>query len=130
MTRSLFSLTSLVAYCIAVTLSVSFAHAAPIRLPSRSECERFADSSACIRNDVFMQKYCRQACDDHFRRQRLEKLYPPIASSFFDLEATDIDGDLVDFSDFIGKVTVVVNVASECGTSLLTFKAKIDYSID
>ena len=34
---------------------------------------------------------------------------------FFDLEANDIDGTVVHFSEFKGKVTVVVNVASYCG---------------
>lgn len=36
-------------------------------------------------------------------------------SSFFDLEAKDIDGEVVKFDQFQGKVTVVVNVASYCG---------------
>ena len=36
-------------------------------------------------------------------------------SSFFDLEAKDIDGEVVKFDQFQGKVTVLVNVASYCG---------------
>lgn len=36
-------------------------------------------------------------------------------TSFFDLEANDIDGTVVHFAEFKGKVTVVVNVASYCG---------------
>ena len=36
-------------------------------------------------------------------------------TSFFDLEANDIDGIVVHFAEFKGKVTVIVNVASYCG---------------
>jgi hypothetical protein len=63
-----------------------------------------------------MSQYCAQACNDQLRRQRLEKFQPPtIVDSFFDLTALDIDGNEIDFSEFKGKVTIVVNVASECG---------------
>merc|ERR1711862_132803 len=34
---------------------------------------------------------------------------------FYDLSARDINGKLVDFSEFQGKVVVIVNVASYCG---------------
>jgi glutathione peroxidase-family protein len=36
-------------------------------------------------------------------------------SSFFDLSAKDIHGNLVEFSKFQGQVTIIVNVASYCG---------------
>ncbi|KAF9361240.1 hypothetical protein BGX34_007253 [Mortierella sp. NVP85] len=36
-------------------------------------------------------------------------------TSFFDLKAKDIHHQEVDFSDFKGKVVLVVNVASKCG---------------
>ena len=36
-------------------------------------------------------------------------------SKFYDLSAIDIDGNLVDFSSFIGKKVLIVNVASKCG---------------
>lgn len=41
----------------------------------------------------------------------LSMLHP----QFFDLSAMDIDKNDVSFSDFRGKVTVITNVASECG---------------
>lgn len=34
---------------------------------------------------------------------------------FYDLSATDIDGNSVDFSKYKGKKVMIVNVASECG---------------
>ena len=43
----------------------------------------------------------------------LEKKYK--SSSVFDLEAIDIDGKPVKFSDYHGKVLLIVNVASKCG---------------
>merc|ERR1712032_147162 len=36
-------------------------------------------------------------------------------SSFFNLDANDIQGSKVEFSQFEGKVVLVVNVASQCG---------------
>jgi glutathione peroxidase-family protein len=36
-------------------------------------------------------------------------------NSFFDLEALDIDKNVVKFDQFKGKVTVITNVASYCG---------------
>jgi hypothetical protein len=89
--------------------------AGPVRLPSRTECENFADAGSCDSIAQYMKQYCGLACDDLFRRQRLQRLERKIAGSFFELTATDIDGNEVDFSVFSGKVTVVVNVASECG---------------
>lgn len=35
--------------------------------------------------------------------------------SFFELEASDIDKNVVSFDHFRGKVTIVTNVASYCG---------------
>ena len=46
---------------------------------------------------------------------RIPTLRTQDITSFFDLEAKDIDGNLVKFEEFKGKVTVVVNVASYCG---------------
>lgn len=40
---------------------------------------------------------------------------PAVATGLYALEARDIDGNLVSLSKFMGKVTIVVNVASACG---------------
>jgi glutathione peroxidase len=39
----------------------------------------------------------------------------PLSQSFYTVSATALDGRPVDFGRFAGKVTLVVNVASECG---------------
>lgn len=39
------------------------------------------------------------------------------AQNFFDLSATDINGKVVNFSTYRGKVVLVVNTASQCGFS-------------
>lgn len=89
-----------------------------VRPPTKRECKLLAETGSCVISSRIMKEYCRKACNDEHRRQHFEKLSPPIVDSFFDLVADDIDGNEVHFSDFKGKVTVIVNVASECGESL------------
>ena len=45
--------------------------------------------------------------------------------SFFDLEAPDLEGHPFSFSSLKGKVTVVVNVASECAFSESAYKGLV-----
>lgn len=42
---------------------------------------------------------------------------PSLHPLFFTLTAMDIDKNEISFSDFRGKITVITNVASECGES-------------
>jgi glutathione peroxidase len=37
------------------------------------------------------------------------------SSNFYDLQATSLDGQLIDFNTFKGKKVLIVNVASRCG---------------
>jgi len=103
---------SIVLCCLA---AINLTDAAPVRVPSKTECEVFAKAGSCVTSDQFMSQYCGQACHEQLRRERLQRFETPIADSFFDLTADDIDGNQLDFYRFKGKVTVVVNVASECG---------------
>ncbi|GIL72001.1 hypothetical protein Vretimale_573 [Volvox reticuliferus] len=46
----------------------------------------------------------------------------PLAKGFYALEAVDIDGKVRPLSEFAGKVTIVVNVASACGYTNENYK--------
>mmetsp|Transcript_30475 Transcript_30475/g.46148 ORF Transcript_30475/g.46148 Transcript_30475/m.46148 type:complete len:186 (-) Transcript_30475:77-634(-) len=62
-----------------------------------------------------MQNNCADSC------RRLKEVQTEQAArvrgveSFYELTANDIDGNLVQFSDFRGKIVVITNVASQCG---------------
>lgn len=43
------------------------------------------------------------------------KMDKTATANFYALQAKDIDGNMVDFSDFKGKPVVIVNTASQCG---------------
>jgi glutathione peroxidase-family protein len=47
-------------------------------------------------------------------------------NSFFDLEAEDIDGNLIPFEKFRGHVTVITNVASYCGFTESHYKSLVE----
>lgn len=69
----------------------------------------------CVNNAPFMNQKCPDACRRIEEIQAEQESRVRSVGSFFELEAPDIDGDTVKFSQFEGKVTVVVNVASYCG---------------
>ncbi|KAL7460994.1 hypothetical protein ACHAXS_001432 [Conticribra weissflogii] len=66
-----------------------------------------------------MLENCGNACRRQERIDReIGKLIESKIShigSFFQLEAEDIDGNMISFERFRGKVTVITNVASYCG---------------
>lgn len=48
-------------------------------------------------------------------------------SSFFDLQAKDIDGNLINFSSYKGKKAImVVNVACKCGLTANNYKEMVE----
>lgn len=69
----------------------------------------------CEANPVFMHENCPVACDRLREVKSEQDARLASVGSFFELDARDIDGNLVRFSQFEGKVTVIVNVASYCG---------------
>jgi hypothetical protein len=68
-----------------------------------------------------MTQYCGLACDELFRRQRLQSLERSIAGSFFKVTARDIDEKRRLFLLFQGKLqslsTWLVNAVSSDGVS-------------
>jgi glutathione peroxidase len=80
-------------------------------VPSRRPSDQFFGFSLV----GFMLGNCAKSCDK-MAKQLLKNAEDLTGiDSFFDLKANDINGKPLYFSQFRGKVTLVVNVASECG---------------
>jgi glutathione peroxidase-family protein len=62
-----------------------------------------------------MLQQCAKSCAEHKTAEAIIKEKVGKVGSFYDLKGRDIDGKTVNFSDFKGRVVVLVNVASECG---------------
>jgi glutathione peroxidase-family protein len=63
----------------------------------------------------YMLSNCAKSCDEMAKQALKDAKELEAIESFFDLKANDIHGKLLDFGKFRGQVTLVVNVASECG---------------
>ena len=62
-----------------------------------------------------MYENCATSCDQLEKAaQQTDKELAHI-TSFYDLEAKDINGNMIKFEQFRGKVVIIVNVASYCG---------------
>jgi hypothetical protein len=66
-------------------------------------CQDWANIGECDKNPNYMLYNCAKSCSED------------IPKSFYDLSQKDIDGNLIEFSQFKGKVLYIVNVASKCG---------------
>mmetsp|Transcript_694 Transcript_694/g.1107 ORF Transcript_694/g.1107 Transcript_694/m.1107 type:complete len:228 (+) Transcript_694:147-830(+) len=84
--------------------------------PDQNEnCKSWAEQGECDNNPGYMLENCATSCNEVAKQALKDAAELEGISSFFDLTANDIFGKPVDFSAFRGKVTLVVNVASECG---------------
>jgi len=96
----------------------------------KDNCQTWADRGECeseiVPNRNFMLDKCKSACDKYYKEMEEASKEAIDAKSFFDLSAKDIDGNLVKFDEFRGKVTVVTNVASECGYTESHYKDLVD----
>ena len=82
-------------------------------LKKNQNCKSWAEGGECAKNPTYMLSDCAKSCDVVGRSgydTELEGI-----TSFFDLAAYDIHGEPIEFNIFKGQVTVVANVASECG---------------
>jgi len=77
---------------------------------TKETCDTWASSGECEKNPNYMQAHCKESCSSKEESESSKKI-----NSFFELSALDINGRLVNFSQFRGKVTIIVNVASFCG---------------
>ena len=78
-------------------------------------CEHWASNGECDNNPGYMLSNCAKSCDEVAAAALKDSEELAEISSFFDLSANDIFGETIEFSKFKGQVTVLVNVASECG---------------
>ncbi|KAG7352464.1 glutathione S-transferase domain containing protein [Nitzschia inconspicua] len=82
---------------------------------NHDSCPQWAASGECDNNPGYMLNNCAKSCDQIAKQALNDAKELEGIESFFDLEAKDIHGKIVNFSQFKGQVTLVVNVASECG---------------
>ena len=84
----------------------------------RTECDDWANAGECDANPNYMWEHCTKSCT-----KIEEALHRDIGDihTFYELKAKDINGNMVDFQEFQGKVTIIVNVASQCGEFIDSF---------
>jgi len=92
-------------------------------------CVEWATAGECNLNPRYMLEHCPVACwrQAELDRAMAEEIEEKIGhiNSFFELEARNIDKELVKFDQFRGKVTVITNVASYCGYTESHYKGLI-----
>lgn len=66
-------------------------------------------------NPNYMLSNCASACTVVAEQKLKDDKELASISSFFDLSAKDIHGNVLEFAEFKGDVTIIVNVASYCG---------------
>jgi Glutathione peroxidase/ShK domain-like len=97
-----------------------------IEADKHADCNDWAEQGECDNNPDYMLTHCATSCKNAVQqhaaaaaalRQELANI-----SSFYDLRAPDIDGKMITFDIFRGKVTIITNVASFCGYTASHYK--------
>ena len=101
---------------VLITLFCCSQHIALAANPDQHEnCEFWANSGECESNPGYMMENCATSCETVAKQKLQDEQELAKIGSFFDLSAKDIKGNTINFKDFEGDVTIVVNVASYCG---------------
>uniref|UniRef100_A0A7R9Z229 ShKT domain-containing protein n=1 Tax=Pseudictyota dubia TaxID=2749911 RepID=A0A7R9Z229_9STRA len=99
---------------------------ASVSVDKLPECEEMAQKGDCTKPErmEFMLKNCAASCEKQPGVRKVEVM--PIGDDepqFFDLSAEDAHGNVIEFDDFEGYVTLVVNCAKICGATEHFYKA-------
>jgi glutathione peroxidase-family protein len=87
---------------------------------------QWAEIGECVHNPDYMLRECAETCARFQEIQLEHNARVGEINSFFDLEGIDIQGNPYPFSQLEGKVTVVVNVASQCGFTESHYKGLVE----
>ena len=77
-------------------------------------CPGWANSGECQKNPDYMLYNCAKSC------------HQDVPDSFYDIKAEDIDGKMIDFEMFRGRVVYIVNVASEVRVHFHSFNLLVN----
>ena len=89
-------------------------------------CKTWAEIGECDKNAGYMLSHCKKSCNEYYAEATADGSDIAGIQSFFDLEAEDIDRNLIKFERFKGKATIVVNVASYCGYTESHYRGLVD----
>lgn len=97
-----------------------FLASASISVDKVPECEELAEKGDCRNpaNMDFMLKNCAASCEKQPGVRKVEVM--PIGEDepqFFELSAEDVHGNILDFEEFEGYITLLVNCARICGVT-------------
>ncbi len=98
-----------------VTIGLAHLRAVVAKEDLNPACKGWAERGECDANPGYMLTNCAKSCEEVAAQNIKDSEELAGISSFFDLSAYDIYGDKIEFKKFEGQVTVVVNVASQCG---------------
>jgi glutathione peroxidase len=81
----------------------------------KPECKAWSEQGECDSNPEFMNLNCATSCEEIAKANEANAAKIANIESFFDLSANTIEGEVLNFDELEGIVTVITNVASQCG---------------
>merc|ERR1712232_1327378 len=82
----------------------------------------------CEDNPTFMMTHCKAQCDEW--KSSTYGLEAEDIEDFYDLEAKDIDGNIIEFEEFQDHVLLITNVASYCSKTEQHYKELVKLHTD
>jgi len=95
---------------------------------SIENCEKWCLINECEDNPTFMMKHCKAQCDEW--KSSTYGLEAEDIEDFYDLEAKDIDGNIIEFEEFQDNVLLITNVASYCSKTEQHYKELVKLHTD